>query len=42
MTVETLKPLIDSGMTHIILMLTYPYPEGIVARLAEEIVAKFE
>ena len=41
-TVDTLKPLIAAGMTHIVLMLTYPYPDGIVARLAEEIVAKFD
>ena len=39
-TVTTLRPLVDAGVTHIILMLTYPYPEGIVARLADEVVAK--
>ncbi len=39
-TVATLQPLVDAGMTHIILMLTYPYPEGIVATLAEKIVAR--
>ena len=39
-TVETLKPLVDAGVTHIILMLTYPYPDGIVARLAEDVVAR--
>jgi len=38
-TVATLQPLVDAGATHLILMLTYPYPEGIVARLADEVVA---
>ena len=36
----TLQPLVDAGATHIVLMLLYPYPEGIVTRLADEIVAK--
>ncbi|HET9662166.1 MAG TPA: TIGR03560 family F420-dependent LLM class oxidoreductase [Thermomicrobiales bacterium] len=40
-TVANLQPLIANGATHIILMLSYPYPEGIVARLAEEVVAPF-
>jgi hypothetical protein len=35
-----LQPLVDAGATHIILGLGYPYPEGIVARLAEEVVAR--
>jgi F420-dependent oxidoreductase-like protein len=35
-----LQPLVDAGATHIILGLTYPYPEGIVARLADEVVAR--
>jgi biopolymer transport protein ExbD len=39
-TVATLQPLVEAGATHIILMLLYPYPEGIVERLAEEVVAK--
>ena len=39
-TVATLQPLVEAGATHIILMLLYPYPEGIVARLAKEVVAK--
>ena len=39
-TVEALKPLVDAGATHIVLMLVYPSPEGIVARLADEVVAK--
>jgi F420-dependent oxidoreductase-like protein len=39
-TVETLKPLVDAGATHIVLMLVDPYPDGIVARLADEVVAR--
>jgi F420-dependent oxidoreductase-like protein len=39
-SVEALKPVIDAGATHLVLMLVYPYPDGIVARLAEEVVAK--
>jgi F420-dependent oxidoreductase-like protein len=39
-TAEALKPLIAAGATHLILLLTYPYPDGIVARLAEEVVAQ--
>ncbi len=41
-SVATLQPLVDAGATHLVLMLTYPYPDGIVARLAEEVVAKFD
>jgi alkanesulfonate monooxygenase SsuD/methylene tetrahydromethanopterin reductase-like flavin-dependent oxidoreductase (luciferase family) len=40
-TVATLQPLVDAGATHIVLMLNYPYPDGIVARLADEVVARF-
>ena len=39
-TVEALTPLVEAGATHLVLMLVYPYPEGIVARLADEVVAK--
>jgi F420-dependent oxidoreductase-like protein len=39
-TVATLQPLVDTGATHLILMLAYPYPEGIVSRLAEEVVGR--
>ena len=39
-TVETLQPLVEAGATHIILMLAYPYPEDIVARLADEVVGR--
>jgi F420-dependent oxidoreductase-like protein len=39
-TVATLQPLVDAGATHIVLMLNYPYPEGIVAQLADEVVAQ--
>jgi hypothetical protein len=30
----------QDGATHLVLMLTYPYPDEIVARLADEVVAK--
>jgi F420-dependent oxidoreductase-like protein len=39
-TVATLQPLIDAGATHLVLMLNYPYPDDIVARLADEVVAR--
>jgi F420-dependent oxidoreductase-like protein len=39
-TVATLQPLVAAGVTHLILMLTYPYPDGIVARLANEVVGR--
>src|SRR5262245_42000020 len=39
-SVSTLQPLVEAGATHLVLMLTYPYPDGIVARLADEVVAK--
>src|SRR5262245_2545169 len=40
-TGATLQPLVEAGVTHIVLMLGYPYPEGIVARLVDEVVARF-
>ena len=39
-TVTTLRPLVEAGVTHVILMLTYPYPDDIVARLADEVIGK--
>jgi F420-dependent oxidoreductase-like protein len=39
-TVAQLRPLVDAGVTHLILMLAYPYPDGVVARLADEVVGK--
>jgi hypothetical protein len=39
-TVATLQPLVAAGATHLILLLTYPYPDGIVARLADEVVGQ--
>ena len=39
-TVAALRPVVEAGATHIILMLTYPYPDGIVARLADEVVGR--
>ena len=34
------RAYVDAGATHLILNLRYPYPENIVARLAEEVVPK--
>jgi hypothetical protein len=34
-----MRPFIKAGATHIILNLRAPYPQGIVHRLAEEVVA---
>jgi F420-dependent oxidoreductase-like protein len=39
-TVATLQPLVEAGATHLVLMLDHPYPDGIVARLADEVVAR--
>jgi F420-dependent oxidoreductase-like protein len=39
-SVTGLQPLVDAGATHLILMLTYPYPDSIVARLADEVVSR--
>lgn len=39
-TEENLRRFADAGATHLILNLRYPYPEGIVTRLAEEVVAR--
>ena len=35
---EAIRPYIQAGATHLILNLRYPYPDGIVHRLVEEIV----
>jgi F420-dependent oxidoreductase-like protein len=39
-TVTIVQDYVNSGATHLILNLRYPYPDGIVARLAEEVVPK--
>ncbi len=39
-TVATLQPLVEAGATHLVLMLNAPYPNGIVARLADEVVER--
>jgi len=39
-TVQTVQGYVDAGATHLILNMRYPYPQGIVARLAEEVVPK--
>ena len=39
-TAATLQPLVEAGATHLVLMLNYPYPDGIVKRLADEVVGR--
>jgi F420-dependent oxidoreductase-like protein len=39
-TVQAVQGYVDAGATHLILNLRYPYPAGIVARLAEEVVPR--
>jgi len=39
-TVATLQPLVEAGATHLVLMLNYPYRDGIVERLADEVVGR--
>jgi hypothetical protein len=39
-TVATLQPLVEAGATHLVLMLNYPYPDGIVEQLADELVGQ--
>ena len=39
-TVQTVQQFVDAGATHLVLNLRYPYPERIVARLAEEVVPR--
>ena len=41
-TIANIKPYIEASATHIILNLTAPYPENIVHKLAEEIVAPLQ
>ncbi|MEJ7838386.1 MAG: TIGR03560 family F420-dependent LLM class oxidoreductase [Thermomicrobiales bacterium] len=40
-TVEQIKPFVDAGATHFVLIVPNPYPEGIIPRIADEIIAKF-
>jgi F420-dependent oxidoreductase-like protein len=37
-TIDALQGYVDAGATHLVLTLRSPYPDGIVARLAEEVV----
>lgn len=39
-TAQTARSYVEVGATHVILNLRYPYPEAIVARLAEEVVPR--
>ncbi len=38
-SVSELQGFVDAGATHIVLVLPAPYPDGIVARVAEEVIA---
>lgn len=40
-TVEQIKPFVDSGATHFVLIVPNPYPDAIVTHIADEIIAKF-
>lgn len=40
--VKGVQQFVDAGVTHIILNLRAPYPDGIVTRLAEEVIPKVE
>lgn len=39
-TAAELQPLVDAGATHLVLYLSHPYPEGILTRMADEVIAK--
>jgi F420-dependent oxidoreductase-like protein len=39
-TAQTVQGYVDAGATHLILNLRHPYPAGIVARLADEVVPR--
>jgi F420-dependent oxidoreductase-like protein len=41
-TAATVQGFVDAGATHLILNLRYPYPDGIVARLAAEVVPQIK
>jgi F420-dependent oxidoreductase-like protein len=41
-TIHQVQSFVDAGVTHIILNLRPPYPDGIVTRLAEEVVPKIQ
>lgn len=41
-TRDIVQQFVDAGATHIVLNLAPPYPEGIVGRLAEEVVGKVQ
>lgn len=38
--VETTKRFIDAGATHFVYYLRPPFPRGIAARIADEVIAK--
>lgn len=41
-TAQSLQGYVDAGATHLVLNLRYPYPDGIVDRLAEEVVQRMK
>lgn len=41
-TARTVQSYVDVGATHLILNLRYPYPDGIIKRLAEEVVLQIK
>lgn len=41
-SVETLKPFMEAGATHIVLVLPAPYPDGVAQRVADEIIARLQ
>jgi F420-dependent oxidoreductase-like protein len=41
-TAQTLQRYVDAGATHLVLNMRYPYPDGIIARLAEEVVPQVQ
>jgi F420-dependent oxidoreductase-like protein len=41
-TVQTVQSFVDAGATHLVLNLRAPYPDGIVERVADEVVANVQ
>ena len=41
-TIQKLQEFVDAGATHLILNLRYPYPDGIVTRMASELVPRIQ
>lgn len=41
-SVEALKPFLDVGVQHVVLVLPAPYPDGVAQRVADEIIAPLQ